>query len=138
MHALAQRRLRRSPISVEVRTLKGEELPFHAESFDTVVSTFTLCSVAEVERVLAELYRVLRPGGRLLLLEHGLSPDPVVSRWQRRLNWLQMRLGDGCRLVTDVRGLLTAQPYSAMRLEQFYLEHTPSTHGYLTQGVATK
>ncbi|MFO0877992.1 MAG: class I SAM-dependent methyltransferase [Gemmataceae bacterium] len=138
MHALAQRRLRRSPISVEMRVLEGEQLPFDANSFDYAVSTFTLCSVAAVERVLAELYRVLRPGGRLLLLEHGLSPDPAVSRWQRRLNWLQMWLGDGCRLDHDLRSLLTRQPYSALHLEQFYLEHTPPTHGYLTQGVATK
>ena len=83
-------------------------------TFDCVVSTFTLCSIAGVGQALSEVYRVLKPGGRFLFLEHGLSPEPSVQKWQRRLNWLEMRLADGCRLDRDIRGIVTAQPFSSL------------------------
>ena len=81
---------------------------------------------------------MLRQGGRFLFLEHGLSPNPAVQKWQLRLNWLQMRLGDGCRLDRDMKGLVAAQPFSSIEAEQFYLERTPKTHGYMYRGVAIK
>ena len=137
-HPLAHRRIERSGIAVDHRVLGGERLPFADGSFDCVVSTFTLCSIAAVGQALGEAYRVLRPGGRFLFLEHGLSPDPAVRRWQRGLNWLEMRLADGCRLDRDVRGLVVAQPFAAVRVDQFYLPGLPRTHGYMTRGVATK
>jgi SAM-dependent methyltransferase len=118
--------------------LSGERLPFAAHTFDCLVSTFTLCSIAGVGRALGEVYRVLRPGGRFLFLEHGLSPEPAVRRWQRRLNWLEMRLADGCRLDRDVRGIVTAQPFAAVRVDQFYLGGFPRTHGFMSRGAATK
>ena len=135
---LARRRVARSGIEVDQRVLHGERLPFDDGRFDCVVSTFTLCSVAGVGEALGEAYRVLRPGGKFLFLEHGLSPEPGVQRWQRRLNWLQVRLADGCRLDRDVRSLVTAQPFSLERIDQFYLERLPKTHGFMTRGVATK
>jgi ubiquinone/menaquinone biosynthesis C-methylase UbiE len=105
MHRLAQRRVRRSKIEVDQRVLSGERLPFEDGHFDCAVSTFTLCSIAGVGQALGEVYRVLRPGGRLLLLEHGLSPEPNVRKWQRRLNWLEMRLAGGCRLDRNIKEL---------------------------------
>jgi SAM-dependent methyltransferase len=137
-HPLARRRIKRSGIAVDHRVLSGEQLSFPDGTFDCVVSTFTLCSIAGVGQALAEAYRVLRPGGRFLFLEHGPSPDPAVRRWQRGLNWLEMRLADGCRLDRDVRGLVVAQPFAAVRVDQFYLPGLPRTHGYMTRGVATK
>src|SRR4029077_17296983 len=103
---LAQRRVERSGIAVDQHVLSSERLPFEAERFDCVVSTFTLCSIDNVEQALGELQRVLKPGGRFLVLEHGLCPEPRVQKWQRRLNWLQQRLGDGCRLDRDMRALI--------------------------------
>ncbi len=138
MHSLARRRIKKSKIEVDQRVLSGERLPFDAGTFDCVVSTFTLCSIAEVGEALAEVYRVLRPGGRFLFLEHGLSPEPAVQKWQRRLNRLEMWLADGCRLDRDIRGLVTAQPFASERIDQFYMERSPKTHGYMTRGVATK
>lgn len=82
--------------------------------------------------------RVLKPGGKFLFLEHGLSPEPGVQKWQRRLNWLEMRLADGCRLERDIKALVAAQPFSSVEVEEFYLQGTPKTHGYLYRGVATK
>jgi len=138
MHRLAQRRVRKSGIEVDQRVQSGERLPFENGTFDCVVSTFTLCSIENVGQALGEVYRVLRPGGRLLFLEHGLSPQPHVQKWQRRLNWLEMRLADGCRLDRDMRELVAARPFSSVEVEEFYLERTPRTHGYLYRGIAGK
>jgi len=138
MQRLAQRRIQESGIAVEQRLLSGERLPFADRAFDCVVSTFTLCSIANVGQAVSEIFRVLRAGGQFLFLEHGLSPDPSVQKWQRRLNWLQMRLGDGCRLDRNIKQLVAAQPFSAVDCSEFYLEKMPRTHGYLYRGMATK
>src|SRR6202158_4238674 len=105
MHRLARQRVRTSRIEIDQRILSGERLPFEGDRFDCAVSTFTLCSIEDVGQALGEVYRVLRPGGRFLFLEHGLSPEPNVQKWQRRLNWLEMRLGGGCRLDPNIKKL---------------------------------
>jgi SAM-dependent methyltransferase len=138
MHSLARRRLRRSGIAVEQKVLSGEQLPFDEGAFDCVVSTFTLCSIDDVAQALREAYRVLKPGGQLLFLEHGLSPEPGVQWWQRRLNRLEMLLADGCRLDRDMKCLIDALPFSTVQAEGFYLQGVPPTHGYLYRGAATK
>jgi ubiquinone/menaquinone biosynthesis C-methylase UbiE len=118
--------------------LGGERLPFEDGTFACVVSTFTLCSIGEVAPAVREVYRVLRPGGKFLFLEPGLSPNPKVQKWQHRLNWLQMRLAGGCHLDRDMRALVSAQPFASVQVDEFYIEKTPMTHGYLYRGVATK
>jgi ubiquinone/menaquinone biosynthesis C-methylase UbiE len=138
MHRRAQKRVRRSGIDVDQRVLRSEELPFEDGTFDCVVSTFTLCSIGNVDRALSEVCRVLKPGGRFLFLEHGLSPEPGVRTWQRRLNWLEGRLADGCRLDRNIKALVAAQHFSSVEVREFYLEKTPRTHGYLYRGIATK
>jgi ubiquinone/menaquinone biosynthesis C-methylase UbiE len=97
-----------------------------------------LCSIEEVARAVREVYRVLKAGGRFLVLEHGLSPAPKVQKWQHRLNWLQMRLAGGCHLDRDMRALVTAQPFASVQMDEFYIEKIPKTHGYMYRGVATK
>src|SRR5271169_3527205 len=97
------RRILDAPFTVtRVHHPAEKGLPFEAESFDCVVTTFTLCSIGEVDAALGEMLRVLRPGGRYLFLEHGLSDKPRVARWQRRLTPLQRRLAGGCRLDLEV------------------------------------
>jgi ubiquinone/menaquinone biosynthesis C-methylase UbiE len=138
MHRLARKRIQQRGIAIDHRRLSSEQLPFEDVSFDCVVSTFTLCSIEDVRKAMGELYRVLRPGGKFLFLEHGLSPEPKVQRWQRRLNWLQKRIGDGCRLERNIKELITAQPFSSVAMDECYLEKTPKTHGYLYKGVAVR
>jgi ubiquinone/menaquinone biosynthesis C-methylase UbiE len=138
MNRLAQRRIEQMAIAVDQRLLDGEKLPLDDQSFDCVVSTFTLCSIDDVERALGEVFRVLRPGGRFLFLEHGLSPEAGVQRWQRRLNWLQQRLGDGCRLDRNIGDLVRQQPFASVEAEQFYMAKMPKTHGYMYRGTARK
>jgi ubiquinone/menaquinone biosynthesis C-methylase UbiE len=138
MYRRARRRIKQTGVEVDRRLLGGEKLPFEEGAFDCVVSTFTLCSIEQVGQAMREVYRVLTPGGKFLLLEHGLSPDPKVQKWQRRLNWLQVRLAGGCHLDRDMRALVTVQPFASVQMDEFYIEKTPRTHGYLYRGVATK
>ena len=138
MHRLAQKRIKKTRIEVDQHVVGGERLPFEDGRFDCAVSTFTLCSIEDVAQALREVYRVLKPGGKFLFLEHGLSPEPGVQKWQRRLNGLQVRLANGCHLDRDIKALVAAQPFASVEVEEFYLERTPRTHGYLYRGVATK
>jgi len=138
MHRLAQKRIKQRGIEVDQQVLGGERLPFEDGRFDCAVSTFTLCSIEDVAQALREVYRVLKPGGKFLFLEHGLSPEPKVQKWQRRLNWLQMRLAGGCHLDRDMQALVSAQPFASVQVDEFYIEKTPQTHGYMYRGIATK
>lgn len=132
------RRAHEARIELDQRVLSSEKLPFDDASFDSVVSTLTMCSIPDVKQAMAELFRVLKPGGRILFFEHGISPDIKVARWQRRMNWLQKRIADGCSLTLDVGSLFATQPFQAVEFENFYVEKTPRTRGYIYQGVATK
>jgi ubiquinone/menaquinone biosynthesis C-methylase UbiE len=138
MGRLAQKRIAASAIPVDRRVASGEELPLANESFDCVVSTWTLCSIPEVNRALREIHRVLKPGGSFVFLEHGLSDDPRIQRWQRRLNPIQRRIGDGCRLDLDVEAAVRGQPFAEVHIERFLMERTPRTHGTMYRGTALK
>jgi ubiquinone/menaquinone biosynthesis C-methylase UbiE len=138
MGRLARKRIAGGRIEVDLRGNGAEALPFEDGRFDTVVSTWTLCSIPDVERAVAEVYRVLKPGGRFVFLEHGLGDDPGVQRWQRRLNWLQKRVGDGCRLDLDVEALLRQAPFGDVGLDRFLLAGAPRTHGSMYRGAAVK
>lgn len=138
MNQQFQRRIDHSGIEVDRQLISSESLPFGESAFDCVVSTLTLCSIPDVRRAMAELYRVLKPGGRVLFLEHGLSPNPQVAKWQRRLDWIQRRVGDGCTLTLEVPELFLTQPFASVQVDNFYLEEAPPTHGYMFHGVATK
>lgn len=138
VNKLAQQRIRESPIEVECHLLSAETLPMDDESFDTVVSTFTLCSIPNVGRALDEIRRVLRPGGKFLFAEHGLADDPKVRRWQDRLNGLQRRIGDGCNLNRNMRELISDHRFKFLEFKNFYMPKTPRIFGYIYQGVAVK
>jgi len=138
MRRYAEPRITASPIKVERCVLSGESLPMADASFDTVVCTWTLCSIENVEQALAEIHRVLKSGGRFVFLEHGLSNEPDVQRWQHRLNPIQKVIGDGCNLNRDIRALVENVGFSSLEMENFYLEKTPRLVGYMYRGVAVK
>ncbi|HOW50221.1 MAG TPA: class I SAM-dependent methyltransferase [Rubrivivax sp.] len=135
MHPLALRRVAATGISVELVGLSAERLPLQDLSFDTVVCTYALCSIPDAPAALAEVRRVLRPGGRLLFCEHGRAPDESVRRWQHRLQPLWGPLAGGCRLDVDVPALLTAAGFDAA-VESRYLPG-PRFASYHYWGVAT-
>lgn len=106
MHHLADKRIRQSGLPVELIGLSAEKLPAPDASFDTVVCTYTLCTIPDPLAALAEMKRVLVPGGRLLFSEHGVAPDETVARWQARLQPLWKPLAGGCHLNRDIPALL--------------------------------
>ena len=113
MHRLARRRSERAGLPVQLLTLSAERLPLESASFDCVVCTYTLCSVEDPVGALAEMRRVLRPGGTLLFAEHGLAPDTAVVRWQQRIEPWWSRLAGGCHLTRDVPLLLREAGFRA-------------------------
>lgn len=133
---LARKRIAAARFPVEHVALEGERLAAPDASFDAVVSTFTLCSVRDPAAALGQVRRVLKPGGHLFLLEHGLAPDPNVQRWQSRLDGLQQRLVGGCHLTRDVEQLVRDAGFCFDALDKHYLPGTPRFSGFLTRGLA--
>lgn len=117
---LAETRIADAPFPVEVIGLDGAEIPCADESFDTVVSTFTLCTIPRVSDALGQLRRVLRPGGRFIFLEHGRSPDRHVHRVQRLANPVQKTLFGGCHLTRDIPRLVQDAGFSVLTIDRYY------------------
>jgi ubiquinone/menaquinone biosynthesis C-methylase UbiE len=132
---LAARRVAASSVPVEYVGLDGERLPLGDGCVDQVLTTWTLCTIPDVHRALEEMRRVLRPGGTLHFVEHGLAPDPCVARWQDRLTPLQRRIAGGCHLNRPIDCLVAAAGFDMQRLDTFYLQG-PKAFGYLFEGVA--
>lgn len=137
VHKLAQKRIEKSTVTVDHRILSGENLPMADSKFDSVVSTWTLCSIEKVEQAVKEIHRVLKPGGKFFFIEHGLSNEPSVQTWQNRLNLIQNVIADGCNLNRNIRSIVEQQ-FSRVDLEEFYADKTPKFMGYMYQGVAVK
>jgi len=133
----AERRIREASVHVEHVGLDGQKLPLDDASCDAALCTFTLCTVPDPSRALAELLRVLKPAGTVHFLEHGLSPDPGVAKWQHRLEPLQRRLAGGCHLTRDPSSLVEQAGFVMQRNEQRYVQG-PKPWCWLTLGVAAK
>jgi ubiquinone/menaquinone biosynthesis C-methylase UbiE len=123
-------------IPLEIIRASAEALPLSDESVDTALVTYTLCSVDDPMRSLRELRRVLKPDGRILFLEHGLSSDPGVARWQYRLNPIWRPLAVGCNLTRPVIRLLAESGFAVEEAEEYYLQGVPRAVGFLSRGTA--
>ena len=110
-----------SPVPVEHLPLSGESVPLPDNSADTVVVTYSLCTIPDPVAALGEMARLLRPGGRILFSEHGRAPDAGVRRWQRRLDPLWGRIAGGCHMGRDIPGLFRAAGLSLPDLQQRYI-----------------
>jgi SAM-dependent methyltransferase len=121
----------------DIRQGVGEDIPFASGSFDTAVCTFTLCSVADPAGVLAELRRVLVPGGRLLFLEHGRSPDAGVTKWQDRIEPLWKVLAGGCHLTRPIGGSIAQAGFAIEPIGEGYAPKMPRIAAWMEWGVAT-
>jgi ubiquinone/menaquinone biosynthesis C-methylase UbiE len=135
---LARRRIAASPFPVETISLSAERLPVAAASFESIVSTFTLCTIPDVASALLEMRRALRPGGRLYFVEHGRAEDPSVIRWQERLNAIQNVVFGGCNLNRPIARLIEEAGFEIERLENGYLKGAPKFGGFLYRGVAKR
>jgi len=134
---LAAGRVEASPVPVEYVGLDGQELPLDDATVDHVLVTWTLCTIPEPAAALAEMHRVLRPGGSLHFVEHGHSPDADVAKWQARLNPIQGRLFGGCRLDRPVDDLVTGTGFVMTNLERYYAPG-PKAFSYFYEGTATR
>jgi len=133
---MAERTVAESAIPIEVIKGSGEDIPLGTASVDTVLTTYTLCTIPDVARALGEMARVLRPGGRLIFCEHGIAPDPNVRRWQDRLNPYWGRIAGGCHLNRDIPNLLQQGGFRVDDLDARYLPGwRPGAFNYL--GSAT-
>lgn len=109
------------PFEVEFVSLSGAEIPLEDDSVDTVVVTYTLCSIAETLPALLQMRRVLRPGGELLFCEHGEAPDASIRRWQERINPLWKRIGGGCHLNRAIPADIEAGGFRITSLDSMYI-----------------
>lgn len=121
--------------SIELLEGSAEAIPLPGHSVDTVVSTWTMCSIPDVTRALSEMRRVLAPGGRLLFAEHGRSPERRVVRWQDRLTPVWKRIGGGCHLNRPIEQLIRDAGFRVERLETGYMKG-PKPMAFMYEGVA--
>lgn len=135
MHHLADKRARRVGLEIQTLALSAEEIPMPDASFDTVVTTFTLCTIPDPVKALKEMWRVLSPGGQLLYAEHGLAPDARVQRWQHRTTTWWKHISGGCHLDRDIPALLDAGGFSIRSGQAAYLSG-PKVFMYNYWGVA--
>jgi ubiquinone/menaquinone biosynthesis C-methylase UbiE len=133
---LAGKRLVETSIPVHRSGLDGQSLPFADDSFDAALSTWTMCTIPDVGAALRELRRVLKPGGTLHFVEHGLAPDEPVRRWQRRLEPVQKRVFGGCHLTRPIAELVTAAGFTIAELDEFYEDSSPKFLGADSLGIA--
>ena len=134
---LAERQVHRSAVPVRRGGLDGQRLPFDDATFDSALSTFTLCTIPDLDAALAEVHRVLRPGGELHFVEHGLAPEPGVQAWQQRITPLWSRAAGGCHLDRPIQELVEGAGLQVAEIERFYgTGPKPFTFFYL--GRATR
>ncbi|WP_042381154.1 class I SAM-dependent methyltransferase [Streptacidiphilus melanogenes] len=135
---LAHKRVAATSVHVERGGLDGQALPFADDSFDAALSTWTLCTIPDADAALREVRRVLKPGGTLHFVEHGLAPagDENVRRWQRRLDHLEQRLLDGCHLTRPIVDMLTTAGFVITDLDVFYEKGAPKPFGADSLGIA--
>jgi ubiquinone/menaquinone biosynthesis C-methylase UbiE len=132
---LAAKRLTNANVPIERAGLDGQALPFADNSFDAALSTWTMCTIPDIATALAEMRRVLVPGGTLHFVEHGLAPDPEVQVWQHRLNPIQKTIAGGCHLDRDIRGLVQTAGFEISDIDEFYGDG-PRFVAALSLGVA--
>lgn len=137
MQKKARSRIAASKIDVDSRVLNGESLPMADASFDSVVCTWTLCSIPQADRAISEVYRLLKPGGKFFFIEHGLSKDSAIETWQNILTPIQKIIADGCHLNRNIQHLVK-QKFPNVTVEQFYDPSLPKVIGYMYRGIATK
>ncbi len=135
---LAGKAIRKARFPVQWAGLDGEKLDVPDNSVDTAVSFLTLCTIPNAPRALAEVLRVLKPGGSFIFLEHGFSPDARIQKWQTRLNPLQGKLFGGCHLNRKIEDLVRGAGFKIERLDNFYVRGMPNPMGYAYFGWANK
>ena len=133
---LAAKRIAASPVPVHAAGLDGARLDLPDDRFDSALSTMTLCTIPDVERALAEVHRVLKPGAEFHFAEHGLAPEAKVAHTQERFSPWQQRLAGGCHLDRNIAALLEGADFEVVEVANFYLSGAPKAWSYVSLGRA--
>jgi ubiquinone/menaquinone biosynthesis C-methylase UbiE len=136
MLSYARRASETVPFTVEFLALEGDQIPLEQGSVDTVLVTYTLCTIPDAVAALHGMRRVLKPAGRLIFCEHGHAPDEAVQRWQRRLNPIWGRIGGGCNLDRKIPELIETAGFHIDDIDTMYLPGTPRFAGFNYWGTA--
>jgi ubiquinone/menaquinone biosynthesis C-methylase UbiE len=134
----AQKKITNGSIEIELKNQSSEILPFPDNSINAVASTYTLCSIKEINTALKEIHRVLKPGGKYYFLEHGLADNPKTQKWQHRLNPIQNIWSSGCNLNRDIKSLISNAGFNIPELKNYYMKRDPKIIGYMYEGIAIK
>ncbi len=134
---LARKRIERSTVRIEHLLLSSESIPANDATFDSVVSTFTLCTIPDVAQALREVKRVLKPGGRFFFVEHGRSNEPRIQRWQDRWDPMQGRLFGGCHVNREIDRLVADAGLRVEHVDTFY-SRGPRVFSFFYRGIAFK
>ena len=137
LNAMAKKVAENKGLGVEFILGDAESIPLPDDQFDTVLITYTMCTIPDVLSANREMRRVLKPGGKLIFCEHGLAPDANVRKWQRRIDPYWGKIAGGCHLNRDIPALLLAAGFEIQSMEQMYLPSTPRFGGYNYWGTAT-
>lgn len=138
MRQKAQGNLEKSDIEVRWLDLPGEAIPLDDNSVDTILLTFTLCTIPDYQAALAQMLRVLKPGGQLLFCEHGLAEEKAVQKWQNRVTPYWKHLAGGCHLNRPIAEYISAAGFELLELNTVYAKKTPKIAGYIYYGAAVK
>jgi ubiquinone/menaquinone biosynthesis C-methylase UbiE len=133
---IAEPRIAESTAPVDYGGLTGEQLDLPSGEFDAVLSTWTLCTIPNLDAALAEVRRVLKAGGSFHFIEHGHSPDPKIIRWQERLEPINKRLAGGCHLTRHISDDIERAGFEIEKLDTYYFEREPKPMGYTYEGRA--
>lgn len=136
MRKKAKSRVDAAPFDLEWLDLPGEEIPLDDKSIDTIVLTYTLCTIPDWLSAVKQMRRVLKPGGKLLFSEHGKAPDAVVEKWQERVNPFWMKIAGGCHLNRDIPKLLAEGGLIIKEIDTLYVPKTPKIAGFTYWGYA--
>ena len=134
----SQKKISNGRFQIELINQSSELLPFADNSINAVLSTYTLCSIKEINAALKEIYRVLKPGAKYYFLEHGLADNPITQKWQHRLNPVQNIWADGCNLNRDMKSLIANAGFNIIEMKNYYMKRDPKIVGYMYEGIALK
>jgi ubiquinone/menaquinone biosynthesis C-methylase UbiE len=125
-------------LEIEFLECGAESIPLADKSIDTVLITYTMCTIQDVAKSNSEIMRILKDDGKLLFCEHGLAPDKNIAKWQKRINPLWSKIAGGCNLNRDIPNLISSSGFKILNMEEMYLPGTPKFAGYNYWGVAKK